>query len=79
MNRNRTQKRLTMALAALVAGSVMINPTACVPKDFGYDVAAATQRTLSITFTALVVSAVNNAVFGNFISDDNSNDNSAGG
>lgn len=75
---NRKYQRLTKALAALLVGSMIFNPTACVPKDFAYDVGAATQQTVAATFTTLVASAVTNALFGDFVSNDNGNSNDNG-
>jgi len=79
MNRNRSKHHWTKALAALIVGSMMFNPNSCVPKDFFFDIAAATQQSLALNITSLVTDTVNSAVFG--ISNDNSNtnDNSADG
>lgn len=81
MNRNRSKRNWTKALAALIVGSMMFNPNSCVPKDFFFDVAAATQQSLALNITSLVTDAVTSTVLGGIPIDDNSNtnDNSADG
>jgi hypothetical protein len=81
MNRKRSYQRWTKAFAALFVGSMMINPASCVPKDFAYDVATATQQTLAATLTSLVANSVTDVLLGDFTSNSNSNanDNSSTG
>ena len=78
MNRNRTKQRWTKAFAALVVGSMLINPNSCVPRDFFYDLAVATQRSLTDNITSLVTNTVTSTVFGNTNDNSNGNDNSGG-
>lgn len=59
----RHQRRLRAA-ATLLIGSLLINTGSCVPKDFFFNVAAATQQTLATAITSLVANTVTSSVVG---------------
>lgn len=71
---SRRLQKYRRGLAALVAGTLLFNPSSCLPKDYFYNLAGATRTVVLDTFGMVLIDGIIDRIFPG-LEDDNGDDN----